>query len=90
MNEADLKQELQLLHDQLESSLSKTALEKDALGHVMRDIVLIYEGDEPAYYEEPRSLRQALDELASEYEVDHPSVAGAIRQILDVLARIGI
>ena len=90
MNDQDLKLELESLSNCLRDSLRKTDLEKDALSHVMNDIVRIFNGEELVHHDEPHSLRQVLNEMASDYEVDHPAVAAAIRQILDFLSRIGI
>ena len=37
-----------------------------------------------------QSFRPSLEEKAAAYEVDHPKVAFAVRQVLDMLAKMGI
>lgn len=86
----DLRNQLQTLHDDLEKALKVTAIEKDVWGHVMGDMVRIYEGEELRHHEEPRSLREVLEARESQYEVAHPRIAGIVRQILDILAKMGI
>lgn len=52
----------------------------------MTDIVnLSNSGDEI----EP-SFKQTLEKKGAAYEIDHPKVAFAVRQVLDILAKMGI
>lgn len=89
-NNSELKAQLIGIHSELEKATTSTAKERDVLGHVMGDIVRLSQGEELSHHDEPESLRAVLEERASTYEVDHPRAAALIRQVLDILAKMGI
>ena len=89
MTEQDLRQELKQLHDQLTASLHKEPLEKDLLGHVMTDIVRIAQG-ETLGGEDAETLMEQLEDKATDFESRHPKIAGVLRDISEILAKLGI
>ncbi|TNF06283.1 MAG: DUF4404 family protein [Gammaproteobacteria bacterium] len=89
MKNEELHSQLEQLHKELEQAKTLAPADRDVLGNLMSDMVKIAQGEEPV--EKPRqSLREKLEEKESEFEVEHPRLAGVIRQILDALNRMGI
>jgi len=88
MNDQDLRSELKVLHDRIEASLHKDPQDKDALSHIMTDLVRLAEG-ENFHEEETETLKEQIDEKATDFEARHPKVAGVMREVMDVLAKLG-
>jgi len=81
----------QQLKDSIENvkQLTETALEsheRDLLGGLMRRIV----SSGSATPEERETLHEQLDEQAVGFESRHPTLAKAIREVMDALHRMGI
>jgi len=89
MKDEDLRSELKQLHDQLTTSLHKEPEEKDVLSHIMTDLVLVAQGEELDGVDS-ESLKEQLEEKATNFESRHPKAAGVLREVMDVLARLGI
>lgn len=87
MNNDELRQELLQLQNQLKSNISKTAAERDMVGHLMTDIVNL--ANQPDA-ETDAQLIDKLEAWQSEYEAEHPQISGIVRQLVDVLQRMGI
>ena len=88
MNDRDLRAELKELHDRIEASMHKEPLDRDALSHIMTDLVLLAEGKDEEIVE-PDQLKEQLEEKATDFESRHPKTANVLREIADVLARLG-
>ena len=88
MNDQDLRAELKTLHDQIEAAIHKEPLDKDLLSHIMTDLVRISEGEEPHEYE-PDSFKAHIEERATDFESRHPRTAGVLREVMEVLSRLG-
>ncbi len=88
MNDRDLRAELKELHDRIEASMHKEPLDRDALSHIMTDLVLLAEGKDDEIAEADQ-LKEQLEEKATDFESRHPKTAGVLREIADVLARLG-
>jgi hypothetical protein len=56
----------------------------------MKEIIAISEAKKPANNSAHRSLRELWEQKSSAYEVDHPEIAYMVRQVLDMLAKMGI
>ncbi len=72
--------------------LTGTALdnhERDLLGDLMGRIVKAHSGQKITP-EEHESLHEQLDEQAVSFESRHPTIAKAIREVMDVLHKMGI
>jgi hypothetical protein len=89
MTKDDLRQELKNLHDEIEHAIHKEPLDKDMFGKIMERIVRIAQ-DEPVEEEEGEDLKAQLEERAADFEVRHPKVAGVLRDVMDVLSKLGI
>ena len=88
MAEQDLRSELKELHDQLEASLRKAPEDRDILSHIMTDLVRVAEG-EKLYGDEPETLKEHLEEKAADFESRHPKAAAILRDVMEVLSRLG-
>jgi hypothetical protein len=87
MDRNRLRDLLQQLHHALGGARTVDEESRRLLGTVMSDIERVLErGGGPRGA--PVSSR--LEELIVRYEADHPAVAGAMRQLLDALAKAGI
>jgi predicted component of type VI protein secretion system len=84
----DLQRQLATLHDALRGARHLEADERAALESVLDDIqrVLDSSADEPPGTEHSDTLESAAVRL----EAGHPGLAGAIRSVLDALAKAGI
>jgi len=84
----DLQRQLATLHDALRGARHLEADERAALESVLDDIqrVLDSSADEPPGAEHSDTLESAAVRL----EAGHPGLAGAIRSVLDALAKAGI
>lgn len=89
MNDQELRRELKELHDQIEGALKKEPLDKDMLGHVMTDLVKVSQGLALQPHEE-ETLKEQLEHQASDFEMRHPRLASTFREIMDILAKLGI
>jgi Domain of unknown function (DUF4404) len=84
----DLQRQLATLHDALRGARHLEADERAALESVLDDIqrVLDSSADEQPGVEHGDTLESAAIRL----EAGHPGLAGAIRSVLDALAKAGI
>ena len=86
INNDELKIKLEVLRKELQTASQVTPAERDLWTNLMTDIVnLSSSGDEI----EP-GFKQTLEKKGADYEIDHPKVAFAVRQVLDMLAKMGI
>jgi len=89
MSNEELKSRLDELHQELEKAGTLSLEERDMFGSLMADMVQIaQEESQPEEHDE--TLREKLEHKASDFDVDHPRLAGVIRQLLDSLGKMGI
>jgi len=87
----ELKNRLEELQSQLVKSSQISAADKDLLGKMVVGILQLEDVQRPdAETVHEQSLRDTLEQKSLEYEAQHPKLAFTLRQILDVLARMGI
>ncbi|MDG1079319.1 MAG: DUF4404 family protein [Porticoccaceae bacterium] len=68
-----------------------SAEDKDLLGKMVVGILQLEDVQQPdAETVNEQGLRDTLEQKSLEYEAQHPKLAFTLRQILDVLARMGI
>jgi hypothetical protein len=94
-NLESLQQSLARLHAQLSAAPTLDAEARALLTEIQRDIERLSRSASPAPVAAPgRTLspsRQGrLETLAVEFEGEHPSVAAALREIVELLAQAGI
>ena len=82
----ELKMRLEDLHAELQSASKITANEKDFLSNMVVGVLHLDDIKVPAEHR----LREILEEKSSAYEVQYPKLAFTMRQILDILTRMGI
>ena len=87
----ELKIRLEELQSQLVKSSQISAADKDLLGKMVVGILQLEDVQQPdAEAVNEQGLRDTLERKSLEYEAQHPKLAFTLRQILDVLARMGI
>jgi hypothetical protein len=81
-----LRELLAQLHTRLRGAKSVDADSRDLLKAVATDIetALARSGVRPA------SAESKLEELAAKFEVEHPALAEAVRDVVDALGKAGI
>lgn len=89
MENDELRSQLTVLHKQLETAIHKDPMDKDLLGHVMQDIVRIASGED-LQPEVQEDLLDQIEHKASDFELQHPRVAQTLREITEILSKLGI
>ena len=84
----DLQRQLASLHEALRGARHLDADERAALGAAVDDIRRVL--DRPADDAPGVQHGDALESAAVRLEAGHPGLAGAIRSVLDALAKAGI
>lgn len=87
MTEQELKTSINNVRKLTETALDNH--ERDLLGDLMGRIVSAHSGQQTTT-EEHDTLHQQLDEQAVSFETRHPTIAKAIREVMDVLHKMGI
>lgn len=88
MDRDELQALLRSLQRELGDARSLDPESRRLLGTVMGDIGRALHGPDTPATDAPMSER--LDDLAVRFEADHPAIAGAMRQLIDALAKAGI
>ena len=86
---SNLRDQLQVLHERLRQSTAVDAESRRLLGALLEDINRLLEQTERTD-EEERGIAERLEDLAVRFEVEHPTVGNALRQVVDALAKAGI
>ena len=85
-----LKIRLEELHNQLVKSSHISAADKDLLGKMVMGILQLEDVQQPdTEAVDEQGLRDTLEQKSLEYEAQHPKLAFTLRQILDILTRMG-
>lgn len=84
-----LRDRLDALHDELGSTESVDTATRERLILLLGDITRLLERSGRS---EPHdaSILARLEALAVSFEAEHPSLGGAVRQLVDALAKAGI
>ena len=56
----------------------------------MNDIIALHEQKKLSTQAAPSTFRELWKQKSYAYEVDHPEIAYLVRQVLDILAKMGI
>jgi hypothetical protein len=87
MNSEPLKKALAALHEELGRASALDEKSRQRLRELVRDV----EGLGPSSGSAPGTLHQhRLEELAVEFEIDHPTLAAVLRQLMDLLTKAGL
>lgn len=87
MKQESLRELLARVHERLRDARSVDPQSRDLLVTLMGDIERALGGSAPRR-EEPHAPR--LESLAVQFEAEHPTLARALRQLMDALAKAGI
>jgi SMC interacting uncharacterized protein involved in chromosome segregation len=82
----ELKSRLEDLHADLQTASEITTSEREVLSNMVVGVLRLDEQRKP----EEHRLREILEEKSSAYEAEYPKLAFTMRQILDILSRMGI
>jgi SMC interacting uncharacterized protein involved in chromosome segregation len=82
----ELKLRLEDLHADLQTASEITTSEREVLSNMVVGVLRLDEQREP----QEHRLREILEEKSSAYEAEYPKLAVTMRQILDILSRMGI
>ena len=82
----ELKVRLEDLHADLQSASEITASEREVLSNLVVGVLRLDSEKEPIEHH----LREVLEEKSSAYEAQYPKLAFTMRQVLDILSRMGI
>ena len=82
----ELRLRLEGLHADLQTASEITTSEREVLSNMVVGVLRLDEQREP----EEHRLREILEEKSSAYEAEYPKLAFTMRQILDILSRMGI
>ena len=82
----ELKVRLEDLHADLQSASEITASEREVLSNLVVGVLRLDSDKEPTEHH----LREVLEEKSSAYEAQYPKLAFTMRQVLDILSRMGI
>ena len=82
----DLKSQLAALHDQLTVLKNPDEDTRQLLGVLLMDISRLMHADTS----QESSPAETMDAIAARFDVDHPALSGALRQLLDALGKAGI
>jgi Domain of unknown function (DUF4404) len=85
---SDLHKQLASLHTELTRTNVVDREARDLLVTLLNDISRLLE-TKPAAQDE-HSLSERLDEVAVQFEAEHPQLSTAIRRVVDTLAKAGI
>ncbi len=89
---SDLRTQLAALHSELARTSSVDPQSRELLVSILGDItrLLGVGGTSSEALEEDRPLNERLDEVAVQFEAEHPALGTAIRRVVDALAKAGI
>jgi hypothetical protein len=83
-----LKKTLATLHQQLSRAPKLDEQSRSVLQRLMRDAENLSPAARAA--ERPNLERHRLEELAVEFEAEHPDLAASVRELMDLLVKTGI
>jgi hypothetical protein len=86
----ELTAALELLRERLQKASTISSAERDLLSSLITDMTQGDDSDDQQEDPSEQSFRELLQSKASSYEVDHPELAYLMRQVLDMLTKMGI
>lgn len=89
---SDLRTQLAALHSELARTSSVDPQSRELLVSILGDITRLLGagGTQNETADEDRPLDERLDEVAVQFEAEHPALGAAIRRVVDALAKAGI
>ncbi len=91
MDNESLRERLARLHDELSDAHAGDPDTHRPLGEILPELKRLTRQTEPLGAPgADASLPQRLEQVAVQFEADHPAVAGSVRRIIDLLGEVGI
>lgn len=87
MSDEKIQQLLVQLHEQLQQQDSLEEETQVLLQRVLADVKASVSGDD---VELEQDLTDLIEQQAVQFEHEHPTLSGILRQIIDTLGRIGV
>jgi hypothetical protein len=85
-----LRDQLAKLHEELGNVGQVDPRSNQLLIEVLRDIERLLERDVANAPPSERSLPQRLEQVAVQFEADHPTLAASSRRLVDLLGQVGL
>lgn len=86
---SDLRERLATLHAELGKTDSVDPESRDLLVALLSDITRVLQGSKRDQTEQ-ESLTERLEEVAVQFEAEHPALGTSVRRVMDALAKAGI
>jgi len=87
----ELREHLEKLHEELESTDSVDDDARELLGSLLADIQSLLERSSDANAAHtPASLSERLEAATREWETSHPTLSAAVGRVMDTLSNMGI
>jgi hypothetical protein len=87
-----LREQLSKLHEQLGAAQRLDPQSKQLLGDIMEDIKRLMQqpADSATAPPAPQSLPDRLENIAVQFEANHPTLAASSRRLVDLLGKAGL
>lgn len=87
-----LREQLMKLHEELGAARRVDPRSNQLLGEIMEDIKRLMQGssDAAAAPSSPQSLPDRLENIAVQFEANHPTLAASSRRLVDLLGKAGL
>ncbi|HEY2465095.1 MAG TPA: DUF4404 family protein [Steroidobacteraceae bacterium] len=91
MDQKSLRERLAKLHAELADAHQQNPATRQSLGEILPDVKRMV--DQPADATAPsldKSLPERLEQVAVQFEAEHPTLAASARRLVDLLNEVGI
>jgi len=89
-SDEELRDQIRLLHEELESAEAVDAEARKQLGQLLDDIRSLLDRSEEESPHTPSSLVERLESATREFETSHPTLSATVGQLIDTLSNLGI
>jgi hypothetical protein len=89
MDQDSLRERLARLHAELSDAHRGDPEAHQPLGEILPEIKRLAQQPDSVGGADP-SLAQRLEQVAVQFEADHPKLAGSVRSVIDLLSEVGI
>jgi hypothetical protein len=88
MDQKSLRERLAQLHAELANAHQQNPATRQSLGEILPDVKRMV--DQPAGAAADKSLTERLEQVAVQFEAEHPTLAASARRLIDLLNEVGI
>ncbi len=88
--EKQLREHLEHLQSELESTETVDDSSRELLGEVLGDIQTLLDRSSQDRSQEPEGLVERLRDATRQFEETHPTLAAAVGRVMDALSNLGI